>query len=398
MRHSWRGAHLRFASSITRCTDLGQAIEELVQPALASMASEDADLALLFATAHYEDELDSLLESVTTAFPAATVMGCTAEGTIGPFQEVEQAPSISLLVGALPNVGIYPFHVRQEHIEQSEGLHEWERIVGAAPESNPTFMAIGDPFRVNIHAFIERINEIFPGARIIGGIASAGYEPGQNRLIIDGQVVREGLVGIALTGQVKIDTVVSQGCRPIGRPFVITKGDRNVIRELGGRSGLMQLHDVLVGLPVEDEALARQALFVGRVIDEHKREFRRGDFLIRNIIGFDRSSGAIGIADHARVGATIQFQVRDAASADADLRTLLAPYAGGRVQGAVLFDCNGRGTQMWPMAGHDVGVVAEILGTVPVAGCFCGGEFGPVGGNNFIHGFTASIGLFSEPD
>jgi small ligand-binding sensory domain FIST len=157
------------------------------------------------------------------------------------------------------------------------------------------------------------------------------------------------------------------------------------------------LHNVLVGLSKEEDALAKQALFVGRVIDERKSDFRRGDFLIQNIIGVDRGSGAIGIAGHARVGATVQFHVRDAASADEDLRALLAPHAQSDVRGAMLFGCNGRGTNMWPKPGHDVGVLRETLGDVPVAGFFCGGEFGPIGGSNFVHGFTASIALLREP-
>ena len=202
---------------------------------------------------------------------------------------------------------------------------------------------------------------------------------------------------MALTGRLKVDTVVSQGCRPIGRPFVITKGERNVVYELGGKAALQALHDVLVDLSEEESALAREALFVGRVIDEHKERFTRGDFLIRNIIGIDKVHGAIGIAGYARVGSTVQFHVRDAASADEDLRVMLAPHARRDVRGAVLFGCNGRGTNMWPVAGHDVGVFRELFTGVPVAGCFCGGEFGPVSDTNFIHAFTASLALFSEP-
>ena len=199
-----------------------------------------------------------------------------------------------------------------------------------------------------------------------------------------------------MTGSFTVTTVVSQGCRPIGKPFVITRGERNVVLELGGRPTLQQLQDILVGLSEQDEQLARQSLFLGRVIDEYKGHFDRGDFLIQNILGADRSNGAIAIAGHARVGATVQFHVRDAESADLDLRRLLAPHADGSIEGAVLFGCNGRGTNMWPQPGHDVGVLRQLLGNVPVAGFFCGGEFGPIGGKNFIHGLTASVALFSE--
>jgi small ligand-binding sensory domain FIST len=228
-------------------------------------------------------------------------------------------------------------------------------------------------------------------------VASAAHQPRQNQLILNGDFHNEGLVGVALTGRLAVKTVVSQGCRPVGKPFVITKGERNIIHELGGKAALLALQDTLTKLPDDDQELARQSLFVGRVIDVYKDHFERGDFLIHNILGADRQTGSIGIAGHARTGATVQFHVRDAKSAHEDLRAMLGAYAGTPVRGAALFGCNGRGTHMWPTPGHDVRTLREALGNVPVAGFFCAGEFGPVGGKNFIHGFTASIALFYDP-
>jgi small ligand-binding sensory domain FIST len=354
------------------------------------------DLAILFVTAHFEDDLPEIVEAVGTKMPGAAFLGCTAEGTIGLNQELEGMPSMSLLVASLPGVRVAPFHLTEEELAAAESAMDWERIVSVLPESDPTFIALADPFRFAIHEFVERINETYPGAPLFGGVASAGRMPGENRLIVGDAIHTEGAVGVALTGNLTVEPVVSQGCRPIGKPFVVTKGERNVIVELGGLPPLAQLHDVLVGLSEDEEKLARESLFVGRVIDEHKEQFLRGDFLIHNIMGVDRKSGALAMAGHARVGATVQFHVRDAASADEDLRKLLAVHAETSVAGAVIFGCNGRGTNMWPQAGHDAGVLREVLGDIPVAGCFCGGEFGPVGGKNFIHGFTASIALFKQ--
>ena len=257
---------------------------------------------------------------------------------------------------------------------------------------------MGDPFRLAIQDFVEEFNEAYPAVPLVGGVASAGRMPDKNRLILNGEMYRDGMVGVALTGRLQVNTAVSQGCRPIGKPFVITKAERNVIHQLGGLVSLEQLRNVLMNLSDLDEKLARQSLFIGRVIDEYKDQFTRGDFLIHNIIGVDRSNGAIAIAGNARVGATVQFHVRDAESADEDLRAILAPHVDTGVCGALFFSCNGRGTRMWPKPGHDVGVLHELLGDVPVAGFFCGGEFGPVGGRNFVHGFTASIALFRDPD
>lgn len=389
---------MRFASAISTAETAREAVEELLRPIDARVTPGMVDLALLFTTLDFVDDLEDVIDRITAALPNAVLMGCSAEGTIGYDREVERAPSMSLLVGSMPDVVVRPFHLRQSQLEAATSLPDWERIVGVLPESKPTFVAFADPFRVAIPVFLDQINASYPAAPLVGGVASAGREPDQNRLVVAGQIVREGIVGVSLTGRIAVDTVVSQGCRPIGKPFVITKGERNVIYHLGGKVCLEQLQGVLASLSPEEEQLARQSLFVGRVIDECKDRFTRGDFLIHNIIGVDRGKGAIGIAGHARVGATIQFHVRDAVSADEDLRAMLIPHQRRDVRGAMLFGCNGRGTNMWPKPGHDVGLLREVLGDVPVAGFFCGGEFGPVGGANFIHGFTASIALLREPD
>lgn len=387
---------MRFAATVTRASEVDRAIEEILAPIDQRVTPGMVDLALLFVSAHFEDDIEAVVERVITALPNATLIGCTAEGTIGVDQELERVPSMSLLAATMPDVRVSPFHIRQRDLEAAESSHDWERIVAVSPESQPLFIGFADPFRLGVQEFLEQLNIMYPGAPLIGGVASAAHEPGQNRLILNGEVVREGMVGVAMTGSFTVTTVVSQGCRPIGKPFVITRGERNVVLELGGRPTLQQLQDILSGLSEQDEQLARQSLFLGRVIDEYKDRFDRGDFLIQNILGADRSNGAIAIAGHARVGATVQFHVRDAESADLDLRRLLEPHVDRSIQGAMLFGCNGRGTNMWPQPGHDVGVLRQLLGDVPVAGFFCGGEFGPIGGKNFIHGLTASVALFSE--
>lgn len=370
-------------------------MEELLAPIDQRMVPGEANLVTVFSTAHFEDDLELIMERITTFFPSAVTLGCTAEGTIGVETEIERSPSITLLAASLPGVEIRPFELVQDQLENAQSEEDWQRMVGVASGDKPVFIACADPFYIDVQRFVRGINESFPGAALLGGVASAGYAPNQNRLVLNGRIVREGIVGVALAGDIEVRTVVSQGCRPIGIPFVITRGERDVVRELGGKPVLKQLHQVMIDLPDRDEKLARESLLLGRVIDEHKEKFGRGDFLIHNITGVDQRSGAIRISGHARTGATVQFHVRDAESADEDLKSLLTPFGGAGVQAAMIFSCNGRGTNMWPFAGHDARVVYDLVGDVPAAGFFCGGEFGPVGGRNFIHGFTASIALLS---
>jgi small ligand-binding sensory domain FIST len=258
---------------------------------------------------------------------------------------------------------------------------------------------LADPFSFDVEAFASSVEARWPGVPVVGGNASAARGPGGNRLVLDGAVSVDGAVGALIGPGAVVETVVSQGCRPIGQPWVVTKAERNVVYELGGRPALERLVAMATDGSVaqEDVLLINQGLHLGTVVDERKVEFGPGDFLVRNVLGADRSVGAIAVGAEVSVGSTVQFHVRDGLSADEDLRAALAGRAsGGEVDGALLFTCNGRGRRLFGAAHHDADVFDDLVGA-PVAGFFAAGEFGPVGGRNFVHGFTASIALFTDP-
>jgi small ligand-binding sensory domain FIST len=213
--------------------------------------------------------------------------------------------------------------------------------------------------------------------------------------VLDTEVRNGGAVGAVLSGGVVVRPLVSQGCRPVGSPATVTRADRNVIIELGGQTPLERIRDMFGAADPAERALMQQGLHIGRVIDEYKTEFRRGDFLIRSVMGADPESGAVAVGDYVEVGETVQFHVRDAGSADEDLKTMLATVAQPPA-GALLFTCNGRGTYLFGVPDHDARAVQASFGRLPLAGLFCAGEIGPVGGRNFLHGFTASLALFTD--
>jgi small ligand-binding sensory domain FIST len=256
---------------------------------------------------------------------------------------------------------------------------------------------MADPFTFPVEAFIDWVAQAHPGLPVIGGMASAARGPGGNRLVLDNSVRVGGAVGAILGPGVELAAVVSQGCRPVGHPLAVTRAEGNVVYELGGQPALERLVDLARReLAERDVALINAGgLHLGRVIDEHKAEFGRGDFLVRNVIGADRSAGAIAVNDVVELGTTVQFHLRDAVAADEDLRTMLD---GRHADAALMFTCNGRGTRLFGAPHHDAGALAETLGEIPMAGFFAAGELGPVGGRNFLHGFTASIALLQEVD
>ena len=256
-------------------------------------------------------------------------------------------------------------------------------------------MLFADPFTTPLVRLLPSLNIALPGTPIIGGLASGGSEPGTNRLILNHRVMSEGIIGLSIGPGLQMDCTVSQGCRPIGRPLIITKGRSNLIQELGRKPVMDVVQELTAELNDADRELLQQGLFVGRVIDEYRDGFERGDFLVRNIIGVDQDSGYIAVNDLIRVGQTIQFHIRDAKTAEEDLRELLSQQrTRGDACGVLLSTCNGRGSHLFDQANMESSLIHEILGPVPMAGFFAAGEIGPVGSENFIHGFTAALAVF----
>jgi small ligand-binding sensory domain FIST len=254
---------------------------------------------------------------------------------------------------------------------------------------------LGDPFSFPAEAAFEALSRHHPGLPVLGGMASAARGPGGNRLVINDRVLTSGAVGALIRGDgVSVRSLVSQGCRPVGQPLTVTKAEGSIIYELAGAAALQRVVEMARGslTPEEVGLVNRGGLHVGLVIDEHKVDFGPGDFLVRNVGGADQSNGAIQVGADVEVGTTVQFHLRDADAADLDLKAVLEGADG---DAALLFTCNGRGRRLFGLPDHDATALAEAVGLVPTAGLFCAGEFGPVGGHNFVHGFTASIALFT---
>ena len=345
------------------------------------------DLAVLFVTAPQAGALEDIASSVRRLLNPRVLIGATAVSVIGGSQEIEEKPAI-VLWAARFGVDITP--VRLEAIPSPDGT-----IVAGGNSLNSgdgTLLLLNDPFSFPADEILDHLAEIAPGIAVIGGMASAARGPGGNILVLDDELFRDGAVGVHLPPAISVEAVVSQGCRPVGQPLVVTRSERNVVYELAGRPAVERLNEVVERLSEQDRRLLANGLHIGRVIDEHRVEYGRGDFLIRGVIGADRAIGAIAVGDQMEVGATVQFQVRDAVSADEDLRAMLD---GRSADGALVFTCNGRGSHLFGVAGHDAEVVSELTGA-PVGGMFCAGEVGPVGGRNFVHGFTASVALFRD--
>lgn len=383
----------RFASAISTSPDWRAALAEVAAEARRGLAGAPCDAAALFVSAfHAEADPDALAAELIDLLAPKNVIGCSCSGVIANDRESELEPAVSLLAMSLPEVRVLPFAISARDTAALGGAAELVSRLDLYPTDLPKFLILADPMSCDIDNILRLLNEAYPGCPAVGGLASGVSIGRPNWMILGPQAYDAGAVGLALTGDVELETTVAQGCRPIGHPYLITKADTNVLFELAGMTAFDALKDVVGGLSEADKQLARHSLFAGVAMSEYHTSFHRGDFLVRNILGFDPGSGALVIGSPLHAGQTLQFQLRDAATSDEDLRALLGdPRPGTPERGGLLFCCSGRGRGLYGSPDHDSRLIQALRGPLPMAGFFANGEIGPVGGKNFVHGYTSSL-------
>jgi small ligand-binding sensory domain FIST len=377
----------RYAAALSRHPLAFEAVGETAGEIIEQFEGERPDLVVCFASAEHRGAFEDLAGGLRKLLEPEVFMGCTAVAVAGGSIEVEREPGLAVFAARLGGGRVTGVVLDAERTEDGFAIGGWPDEL----QTRGTLLMLADPFSFPAPDFLRLCNAQVPDLKVIGGMASAAAGPGGNHLVLDDRILTSGAVGLMCSDDVPIRAVVSQGCRPIGMPLTITSADRNLAHELAGRPAMERLQEIVHAADDADRKLMREGLHVGIVVDEHRLDFDRGDFLVRNLLGVDQSTGSLAFSEPVEVGQTVQFQVRDAAAADEDLRCLLEGVSG---TGALLFTCNGRGSHLFAQPDHDAGVVAELLGDVPMAGAFCAGEMGPIGGRNFLHGFTASVAVF----
>ncbi len=400
----------RFAAALSRAADTAQAVQEVCDAILSSRAAEakgrgpanatmPPTLVLAFLSPHHAAKTAVVAGGICDRLQTDALIGCSGESIACGGEEIEDGPALAVWTADLPGADVQLMQLDYARAADGGSFVGWpDALVDAWPKE-ASLLLLAEPFSFPTDVLLESISDEHPGVNVIGGMAGGGHGPGENRLIFGRGELRQGAVAAMLSGSVRVRPVVSQGCRPIGKPYVITKAERNMVFELGGQPPLVLLKELFATLSPDDQRMMQSGLHLGRVTNEYQEDFRRGDFLVRNVIGVDGETGAIAIGDYVRTGQTVQFHLRDAASADEDLRELLAAVKDdGRAAAALMFTCNGRGTRLFDGPHHDAGTVRDLLGEIPLAGFFAQGEVGPIGGRNFVHGFTASLAVFESAD
>lgn len=415
---------MRWTSVLSTRASLEAAIADVVEQAQQSL-QQPADLGLVFISSAFASEYPRLMPLLRDRLPGLTLIGCGGGGVIGSnphgeAQEIEGEPALVLTLATLPGVQIKAFYATAEDLPDLDSPPDaWVDLVGVPTAEQPQFILLADPFSAKVNDLLQGLDFAYPGSVKVGGLASStgGSSTG---LFCNYRLYREGTVGLALSGNIVMETIVAQGCRPIGQTYWVTEGERNILLGLEEqansdetictvptssqrpkRNPLEVLQDLIQSLSEEDRLLAQHSLFIGVAQNEFKQNLEQGDFLIRNLLGVDPRVGAIAIGDRIRPGQRVQFHLRDAQTSAEDLEMLLQRYQQQDKNpapiGALMFSCLGRGEGLYGEPNFDSRLFNRYLKQIPLAGFFCGGEIGPVGNSTFLHGYTSVFGICRQP-
>ncbi len=397
---------MQWTNALSTRPSLEAAISEVVEQAVGELSTK-ANLGIVFISSAFTSEYSRFLPLLRQQLDVPVLIGCSGGGVVGTNnsgqpQELEAEAALSLTLAHLPQVNIRPFHIVAEQLPDLDSSpNAWMDLIGLPKTPSPQFILLSSNFASGINDLLKGLDFAYPGSITVGGQASGAGMGNPIALFCNETLHTQGTVGVALTGNISLDTIVAQGCRPIGKPYQISKCDRNIILELDEQVPLILLRDLISDLSEDEKTLAQNSLFVGLAMDEFKQNLQQGDFLIRNILGVDPTAGAIAIGDHLRPGQRLQFHLRDAQTSAQDLEFLLNKYKQEQTSessavGALVFSCLGRGERLYGKPNFDSTLFQHYIKDIPLGGFFCAGEIGSVGGSTFLHGYTSVFAIFRE--
>ena len=390
---------MKWASHLSTQNNIEACVDESVEAILSQMDGKSVDLTIIFVSPQFKDKYEEIPKLIRDRISSGHFLGCSGGGIVGGGKEAEQQAAFSMTCANLPDVEIKGIHTDTMKLpDQDTAPSVWREWLGVDVEKNPSFIFLADPFSFQGEEFLAGVDFAYPNSSKVGGLASGAQAQGGNALYLDDKIYNNGLIGLALSGNIGMDTIVAQGCRPIGEPVKVSKCDGTLLTGMDGQPPLELLQSVYEGLDENDKSLVQTSLFLGIEMDPLKDNPQQGDFLIRNIMGVEREIGGIHVGTLLREGQLVQFHLRDKAMSAEDLKLMLTRYKANKnfknTSGALLFSCLGRGQYLYGKPNHDADMFRDHIGDIPLGGFFCNGEIGPVGKTTFLHGYTSSFGIF----
>jgi len=392
---------MRWASAVDTDNSLTAAVEHAAEKIFNGLGKQEPDLLTVFVSGQHAPYFNQLSGLLRREFDSAFIFGCCATGVIGGGREVEDRPGLALTGAVMPGVRMQGIHLDAAQVPPVYAeQHVWEDAMHMTASQQPSFLVLSDPYSFETETLVRGLDRAYPSTAKVGGLASGARQAGASALYLGSHMYRSGAIALALTGNIRVDAVVAQGCRPIGDPMFVTAAHENLIRELDGNVPRDALATLFEQLPPSDREIFSQSLFLGLAMRSDAEQYVPGDFLIRNILGMDPQTGALWVNAHVPANSVVQFHLRDASTSAYDLERALTHYRASSVSatssGALLFSCAGRGMGLYGQTDHDSNAFRRLVADVPIGGFFCDGEIGPVQNSTYLHGYTSAFAVFSE--
>jgi small ligand-binding sensory domain FIST len=383
---------VRIACGLSTASDPRAGAVEAAAKVATELAGSSIDLVVVFACGAHLAAPEATLEGVHDTLQPDALIGCGAGGVVGDGREIEGGTAVAVWAAAFENGIVSTFHAEVAEVEEGVAIAGVPDLQGAGGA-----ILLPDPYSFPTDAVLSELAERSPGVPVLGGISSVRTLRGQAALFLGERVVPGGAVGVRFDG-VELLPCVSQGATPIGPELTITAGEGRIIQELAGRPALAALRSVIDDLDDAEREILAEGMLLGIVVEQGQPDYLHGDFLVRSVLGGDPEHGTIAVGAPIAPGQVVRVHARDATSADRDLHEALGlrrrALGSDPLAGALMFTCNGRGRGMFGIADHDATALQDELGAIPMAGFFAAGEIGPVGGESFLHGFTATVAVF----
>ena len=384
---------VRIASALSDDDHPRRGSVEAAEHVAGELGDAAVDLAIVFASGAHLAAPEATLEAVHETLAPEVLAGCGAGGVLGEGREIENGTAVAVWAASLDEGSVSAFHAEVHEVDGGVAVGGMPDLEGAGG-----VILLPDPYSFPTDGVLGELHERAPGVPVLGGLSSGRTADGHAALFLGDQVLPSGAIGLRFDG-IELLPCVSQGATPVGPELTITASEGRIIHELAGRPALEALSGVIDELAESDREILAQGLLLGVVIESGRPDYLHGDFLVRGVLGGDPETGTIAVGANVDPGQIVRVHARDAASADRDLHEALklrrSALGGDAPAGALMFTCNGRGRGMFGHSDHDAMALAQELVGTPVAGFFAAGEIGPVGGESFLHGFTATVAMFA---
>ena len=390
---------MQWASVSSAEPGLAKAVIDAADQLLKALNGAEPDLIIVFVSHHYGLQFSALSELLRREFESALLCGCTGVSVIGGGHELENQPAIALMGAVLPDVQLHAVHLDQQRTPPTYAERRlWQAAFGLDEQQPDCMLLLADPFSFATENFLLGLDRQFPATVKFGGLASGMEQANTPCLLLNERIYHSGCICLMMSGNIAVETIVAQGCRPIGDPMFANATHENLILELDGKMPRDALTELYQRIKRTDRKLFTDELFIGLAMQPQREQYGAGDFLIRTILGLDPDSGALLVNTDVPAHTVVQLHLRDAITSAHDLEQLLRRHCAAhdvrQIHGALLMSCLGRGAELYGHTDHDSNAFKQHIGDIPLTGLFCNAEIGPVRGVTHQHGYTSVFGLF----